>query len=305
MIWGIVINNNYMGRPHHCGHNNLFNMMMTYNLFQGFMNSLFPPKPIQQTQPVWGMPAMPIMPVMPAIQSQSVFTMPVQQQNPFVQSYNTNIQPFNQNFGSATYQNLIESDYFQNLLKSQPTQNFYPNFNLSNYYQLYTNFNANKTKTDIEALQAKSDVDFSSDKTKVNSRYSGTAEDLNKKLANRGVLAGKGAVFLKAQEEYGVNAAFLASICIHESGGTSNYAKNKNNVGGIRIPGKTEFRTFNSVDECIMYMANFLKNGYIDKGLTTIAKVGAKYCPTADPTDKAGKNGTWAGYVSKIYNSFA
>ena len=119
------------------------------------------------------------------------------------------------------------------------------------------------------------------------------------------MLAGKGATFLKAQEEYGVNAAFLASICIHESGGTSNYAKNKNNVGGVRYPGSTEFRRFNSVDECIMYMARLLKGNYIDKGLTTISKVGAKYCPPNDPTDTAGTNGSWASYVTKIYNSFA
>ncbi len=145
---------------------------------------------------------------------------------------------------------------------------------------------------------------FNNVNTNINTAYTGSASDLNKRL--KGVLSGKGDVFIKAQKEYGVNAAFLASVCVHESGnGSSNMAKNKNNVGGVRYPGKTEFRTFNSVDECIMYMASFLKRSYIDKGLITIGQVGAKYCPANDPTDTKGTNNLWASRVSSLYKDYS
>ena len=133
----------------------------------------------------------------------------------------------------------------------------------------------------------------------VTTAYNGDAASLDGKLG--GVLANKGSVFLEAQKQYGINAAFLASICINESGnGTSNLAKTKNNVGGVRISGSTEFRAYTSVDECIMDMARFLKSSYIDKGLTTIGQIGAKYCPAGDPTDKTGMNSRWAANVGSI-----
>lgn len=139
----------------------------------------------------------------------------------------------------------------------------------------------------------------------LSSPFSGSANDLNSKLG--GVLGGKGQVFLDAQAQYGVNAGLLASICMHESGnGSSRLAREQNNVGGVRIAGSTQFRTYNSVDDCIMHMAKFLKSGYLDKGLTSLAQVGAKYCPTNDPTDRAGMNSGWAAGVSRWYNqSFA
>ena len=133
------------------------------------------------------------------------------------------------------------------------------------------------------------------------SPYNGTANDLNSKLG--GQLSGKGQVFLDAQSKYGVNAGILASICIHESAnGTSNLARTKNNVGGVRYAGRSEFRRYDSVDDCIMHMAKFLKSGYLDKGLTSIAQIGAKYCPTNDPTDRAGMNAGWGKGVTNIYN---
>ena len=134
----------------------------------------------------------------------------------------------------------------------------------------------------------------------VNTPYSGTAESLNAKLG--GALKNKGQVFLNAQAKYGINAAFLASVCMHESdNGKSPLAKNKDNVGGVRYAGSTEFRKYNSVDECIMHIASFLKSGYLDKGLTTVAQIGAKYCPSNDPTDKAGTNSLWGRCVSNLY----
>ena len=133
--------------------------------------------------------------------------------------------------------------------------------------------------------------------------YTGSAEDLNKYLEDKGKLAGKGQAFIDAQNKYGVSASVLVAICMNESAkGTSDLAKNKNNVGGVRISGSTEFRTFESVEKCIDYMGSFLKSGYIDnsgKSLTKLYEVNAKYCPASDPTDKSGNNSRWARAVDR------
>ena len=138
--------------------------------------------------------------------------------------------------------------------------------------------------------------------TKLTDKFTGSAEQLNKVLGRKdGVLKNKGQVFLDAQERYGVNAAILAAICINESGyGTSSLARTKNNVGGVS-QGKG-FKSYKSVDECIMDMARFLKSGYIDKGLVTIEQVGKKYCPVGDPRDTKGLNAGWGSAVASITN---
>ena len=108
---------------------------------------------------------------------------------------------------------------------------------------------------------------------------------------------------MEAQQKYGISAAALAAITVHESGnGKSNLARNKNNVGGVRISGSSEFRTFSSVDECIMNMASFLKSGYVNNNgrpLTKLYQINAKYCPTSDPTDTSNGNSGWAKCVAR------
>ena len=135
---------------------------------------------------------------------------------------------------------------------------------------------------------------------KLTDRFTGSAEQLNIMLNKKdGVLKNKGQVFLEAQEKYGINAAILAAICINESGyGTSNLARTKNNVGGVSQG--MGFKSYSSVDECIMDMARFLKSGYADKGLVTISQVGKKYCPVGDPRDTKGLNAGWGNAVSSI-----
>ena len=139
---------------------------------------------------------------------------------------------------------------------------------------------------------------------KLTEKYNGTAEQLNKQLNKKdGVLKNKGQVFLNAQEKYGINAAVLASIAIHETGyGTSNLAKTKNNIGGIRKG--NGFKTFASVDDCIMDLARLLKQNYVDKGLVTVAQVQKKYCPVSDPQDKKGLNSSWTGAVGGLVDKF-
>lgn len=133
--------------------------------------------------------------------------------------------------------------------------------------------------------------------------YRGTAEDLNKYLKGKGVLSGQGQAFINAQKKYGISAAVLVGIAMNESGqGTSQIAKSKKNVGGVRVSGSNTFKTYSSIAECIDDMARFLKSGYVNnkgRALTKLYQVNAKYCPSSDPTDKSGANSLWARNVDK------
>lgn len=104
-----------------------------------------------------------------------------------------------------------------------------------------------------------------------------TVEELNQKLD--GKLAGTGIHFINAQNEFGINAEFLAAIAIHESAnGKSLAARRKNNVFGIM--GKRSLRSFSSVEECIFYTAKILTKTdghYFGKGKFTISSIGKRY----------------------------
>lgn len=142
--------------------------------------------------------------------------------------------------------------------------------------------------------------DYTRDITKP---YQGTAADLNKYLKGKGVLEGQGQAFIDAQKRYGISASALVGIAMNESaGGTSKNARQKNNVGGVRVAGSTTFKSYSSVAECISDMARFLKSGYVDnssRSLTKLYQINAKYCPTADPTDHDNLNALWARNVNK------
>ena len=109
-----------------------------------------------------------------------------------------------------------------------------------------------------------------------------SVEKLEKKFKGS-ALQGTGIYFLEAQQKYGINAVFLASIAMHESGnGSSRAARTKNNFFGIMQ--NRSLKKFSSPRECIMYTARILtkKNGYyFGSGRFTIKKIGKKYatCP--------------------------
>ena len=109
-----------------------------------------------------------------------------------------------------------------------------------------------------------------------------SVEKLEKKFKGS-ALQGTGIYFLEAQEKYGINAVFLASIAMHESAnGKSRNARTKNNFFGIMKNGR--LRKFESKRDCIMFAANNLtrKGGlYFGKKRYTIRSIGKKYatCP--------------------------
>lgn len=69
--------------------------------------------------------------------------------------------------------------------------------------------------------------------------------------------------FIEAEQQTGVNAVFLASVAALESGwGTSDLAKDKNNLYGW-TSNSGEMKSFNSVGQCILYVAENLKEHYL------------------------------------------
>ena len=70
--------------------------------------------------------------------------------------------------------------------------------------------------------------------------------------------------FIEAERTTGVNAVFLASIAALESGwARSDVAKEKNNIFGWI--GSDGYMRFNSVRECILFVADCLKSNYLSE----------------------------------------
>ena len=96
--------------------------------------------------------------------------------------------------------------------------------------------------------------------------------------------------FLHAEEDYEINACFLASIAALESGWGEHRFKT-NNIFGF---GKMEFE---SIPHCIDYVAWYLRKNYINENGRyyrggTIEAVGKIWCPDG---------GEWAKLVTGIY----
>ena len=100
--------------------------------------------------------------------------------------------------------------------------------------------------------------------------------------------------YLQAEAEYNVNAVFLAAVSALESGwGKSYLAVNKNNLFGWK--GGSSYRYFNSVEECIMHVAKYLRKNYLTPGGSyfngySVEAVGVVYCTSS----------SWASQVNGI-----
>lgn len=125
-----------------------------------------------------------------------------------------------------------------------------------------------------------------------------TAKALNSVLG--GVLKGKGETFIEAGKKYGISPAFLAGISMHEcANGTSRQAKELQNVMGVMI-GKTP-KEFDSVEDCIDYMASRLKKSPCYRSGKTIAQIQKVYCPVGAENDPTKLNKYWTnGVVEKM-----
>ena len=103
-------------------------------------------------------------------------------------------------------------------------------------------------------------------------------EDLAAHL--QGALKGHEQAYFVAAAKYGIDPTILAAISILETGhGSSNAVRKFNNVGGMmdkNSPRMRGFLKFGTIDEGIDAMAKNLKEKYLNEGLDTIKKRGAK-----------------------------
>lgn len=93
-----------------------------------------------------------------------------------------------------------------------------------------------------------------------------TAHELDR-LFGSTPLEGLGEAFIRAEEESQINAIFLASIAIIESNwGASGLAREKNNLFGFGAYTNSPDSAvaFSSKPECILHVAQFLRQHYID-----------------------------------------
>lgn len=81
-------------------------------------------------------------------------------------------------------------------------------------------------------------------------------------------LGGLGQTFVTAEMTYGINAMFLAALAAHESNwGKSALAREKNNLFGFGAYDTNPFSAaaiFDSKQDCILYVAQFIREQYID-----------------------------------------
>lgn len=97
-------------------------------------------------------------------------------------------------------------------------------------------------------------------------------------------------------------AVLVVAISAHETGWwKSDLFKNSNNFGGLC--GSKGFYSYDTFEEGLEAMVNLLQNNYFEKGLDTIEKIGAKYCPVGAENDPKGLNQYWVSGVTSIYNN--
>lgn len=114
------------------------------------------------------------------------------------------------------------------------------------------------------------------------SKYS--ASDYNKMLKGTS-LYGLGDAF-KQCDDIGVNSLFVVALACHESNyGNSDLSRYKNNIFGFMAYDRDPYnsaKTFSSKEECIQYVAKYLKNNYLDENGKffygyTISDINVKY----------------------------
>lgn len=119
-------------------------------------------------------------------------------------------------------------------------------------------------------------------------------KDIECKIYNKGIEKG----LTKEQ------SLLLVAISKHETGNwTSKAFKEKNNFGGIMSSSTGELKIYKTQNEGLEGFVNLLKNNYFGKGLNTIEKIGAKYCPVGSKND-TGVNKYWVPNVTQFYNEY-
>lgn len=94
-----------------------------------------------------------------------------------------------------------------------------------------------------------------------------------------------------------VDPALAKSIALIESGYSSKYMLNKNNIfGGMSNKGLI---TYKNINYGVLKYIKLLNDQYYAKGLTTVEDIGRKYNPIKSSSGKKVANPTWVSNVSK------
>ncbi len=99
-------------------------------------------------------------------------------------------------------------------------------------------------------------------------------------------------LFYNLQEEYGINAFFIATVAAKEStaGTYGNVALKKNNIFSIKNS-DGEYKTYSNKGESIKDCYRLIKEKYVNEmGRKTIGSIGEKYCDPSAP---------WISFVEK------
>lgn len=123
-----------------------------------------------------------------------------------------------------------------------------------------------------------------------------TEEQLNKIL--RGKLAGKAKFFIQCGVEFGINPAFIAAICIAESGG--DVGLDNNPSGSMEKSNPYKKQVFPTLEEGIKYTFYNIKS-YAEQGMVELSTIKPLYCPTGANNDINGTNGEWEPLVKALY----
>ena len=195
---------------------------------------------------------------------------------------------------NSVNQQIPSGDFFQSILQSvllEQESSFLPQPQLSNgSFLAGTSPIPSKIKDYTHVLENTTNLLFSEV----------PLGNLNSNL--KGKLSNLGEQFIEAGRKYNINPTLLASIAMHETGkGTSRAANEKNNIAGMM--GKDGLRNYDSVKDSIFDMARNLRQNYLDKGLDTIAKIGAKYAPVGADNDPTGLNNHWVKGVNNFFGT--
>jgi len=117
-------------------------------------------------------------------------------------------------------------------------------------------------------------------------------------------LIGYGETFATAGQSYNVNPALMVAIGQQESSlGTTGIVKSHpyNYYGLTTAAGG--YAEFSSWEEAINNQARYLREEYLDKGLTTIPEIGSKYAPVGASNDPNNLNSNWVSGVQHHFDA--
>jgi len=83
------------------------------------------------------------------------------------------------------------------------------------------------------------------------------------------LLHGLGSAFVRVEQEYGVNALYMMGLaCVESAWGQSEFAVKRNNLYGWNAVDSNPRKatSFNSKEECTLYVASKLKANYLTEG---------------------------------------